>query len=146
MCETDATAPELPSRILARIPVSRSNPVAHNLIPLCDYVTSDESARETEERFQALLALAVPKSGSVDGISTGLVFREDSTPLAQQATSQKAQQTSQQSNSPKTNNNSNDNTQKQTVQVHNQQKNLFLPIVAAVVVAIVGVIILLLRK
>jgi hypothetical protein len=148
LCDTDTPAPELPSRIIARVPISRSKPTAHNSVLLCDYVTSDESARETEERFQAMLSLDLPKSASVDGTLTGIILREDFVPLVlQQNPPQKNQPSSQQSTSQQKTNDDDNNTQNQQVQLNNnEQKSFFLPIVVAVVVAIVGVVILLMQK
>ena len=139
MCETETPSPELPSRIVARIPISRSKPVARNSILLCDYVTSDESVRETHERFQALLALDLPKPASVDGTDIGLVFREDSAPLVPQQNSQKTQQ-------PNSEKNPNHNLQEKQVQLNIQQKGFLLPMVVAVVVAFVSVVLFLMQK
>jgi hypothetical protein len=140
LCESDAPSPELPSRIVARIPTSRSKPVAHNSILLCDYVTSAESARDTEERFQALLALALPKHANVEATATGIILREDSIPLVQPVPHK-----IQQSNTQKNSDTNSPDTKNQTVQLNNQ-KSSFLPIMVAVVVAIVGVVILLIQR
>lgn len=143
LCETDIPAPELPSRIIASVPVSRSKPSARNAIMTCDYVTSDESLRETEERFQELLAVTLPKSGSVDGVATGVILREDSAPIVQQTPPQKRDTPSQQSNPQKK---STEDSKNQIAQVNNPQKSFFLPIMVAVVVAVAGVLILLMQK
>lgn len=144
LCEIEDSSPELPSRIVARVPVSRSAPDARNSVLLCDYVTSYESVRESEERFQELLALALPKSGNVDGIETGVILREDNSKVLVQQLP--PQQTSKDQPQKKTNDNVLDTTKHQNNQQNNQQKSFFLPLMVAVVVAIVGVLIFVMQK